>query len=281
MWYNELSVIYLEKGDILIIYNNFFNLEQIADSGQCFRMNRILENKYSVVACGKKLVLSQKENQIFFDCSDDDFENIWKGYFDLESDYKIYSDAIKNGDDEYLKKAIEYGKGIRILNQEPWETLLSFIISQQMRIPRIRQLVEKIASSYGEEIEENYFIFPSAEKMKNVSESELMAIGFGYRAKYIVSAVEKVCNGDFDLNKPFHLDYESCREYLKTLTGVGNKVADCVSLFAYHKTNAFPIDTWMKKIIERHYKGSFDRTKYKGYEGIVQQYMFYYERYNS
>lgn len=265
----------------MIIKNDCFSLEQIADSGQCFRMNKTSDGKYTVAAFGKVLYLSQRENEITFECSEEDYKQIWEKYFDIEDDYAKYLNVVKNGEDEYLKKAADFGKGIRILNQQPWETLISFIISQQMRIPRIKQLIEIICKNYGKEIENGFYEFPSPEEMKDISENALSDLGFGYRSKYIVSAVRDVLDGKFLLEKPFEMQYEECRDYLKTLNGVGNKVADCVSLFAYHKTDAFPIDTWMKKIIERHYNGNFDKSKYSGYEGIMQQYMFYYERYNG
>lgn len=260
------------------VKNSNFNLSQIANSGQCFRMNEISEYKYSIVAHGKNLKLTQKGDTIIFDCSDEDFNNIWFEYFDLATDYAKIIENVKKTRDSFLVDATRNGYGIRILKQDPFETLISFITSQQMRIPRIKLLVKNIAENYGEEIDYDVYSFPTPEKLASATETELSKLGLGYRSKYIANAAKKVADNEIDLSKPFDMSYSEAKSYLKTIDGVGSKVADCILLYAYHKTEAFPIDVWMKKIIGEEYGGRFDTARFGDYAGVVQQYMFYWKR---
>ena len=261
----------------MIIENDSLSLQQIADSGQLFRMTAEGEG-YRLVAFGRELFLSQSGNKISLDCTEEDFENIWRNYFDLDTDYSRIRAMIGKSGDGYLKAAAEAGRGIRILRQEPFETLISFIISQQMQIPRIREKVELLSEKYGEPLSETAHAFPTADRLAAVGEETLKDLGFGYRARYIDLGAKAVASGSFDLEKIYDMSYEEGLQRLEGLCGVGKKVANCVLLFAYHKVSAFPVDTWIKKIIDENYGGSFDTTAYRGFEGIVQQYMFYYER---
>lgn len=258
-----------------------FNLAQIADSGQCFRMDKNENDKYIVIHKDQILELYQRGDSVILNCSSDEYNSLWKNYFDLEFDYGEIISKIKSFNDEYLCNAVEYGYGIRILRQDPWEMLISFIISQQMRIPRIKQLINNLSASYGTIIEKNIYSFPTPMQLADTSENELKNLGFGYRSKYISDAAKAIADKKIDLQKPFLFDSAEACEYLKKLRGVGDKVANCIALFAYHKTDAFPVDVWIKKIINEQYGGNFDRGRFCGYAGIVQQYMFYWERHRK
>lgn len=255
-----------------------FDLKQIADSGQVFRFNKTDDGRYLVFSGDKYLYISQNENNIKFDCTNEEYNNKWKKYFDTGFDYgKIISD-IEKGSDTYLKAAAAFGRGIRILNQEPFEMIISFIISQQMRIPRIKLLIEDLCRYAGEKIGNGFFAFPTPQVMADIGTEKFLEMGFGYRAKYLDKTSKMIADGKFDLEAPFDMDFDTALNYLERLQGIGRKVANCVLLFAYHKTSAFPIDTWIKKILAEHYGGRFDLEKYPQTAGIVQQYMYYFER---
>lgn len=258
-----------------------FELKQMADSGQCFRWHELDAMTFDIVAHNRVLRVAQTLDTINLDCTEEEFKEIWEEYFDLKTDYRIYKDTIEQSKDDYLTAAVRTGSGIRILKQDPWEMLITFITSQQMQIPRIKQLIERLCSTYGSRIADtNYYTFPDSETLyRNYRlKEELESMGFGYRAKYIADTVRMVANHEIDLSMPYLLCGDCAVTYLKRLTGVGDKVANCIALFGYHKIDTFPVDTWIKRIIDTEYNGNFDRDRYKGFEGIVQQYMFYYQR---
>lgn len=247
-----------------------FNIEQIADSGQCFRMDKIENGRWRVRAFNRELEITQRLDEVCFDCSQEEYDAVWKDYFDMSRDYCAIKSAILATGDEYLSAAVKFGYGLRVLRQDLWETLVSFIISQRNNIPRIKSTIFKLCRGSVN--------FPSAAELAEFSDEELKSCGLGYRAKYVKDIAQNVCNGKFDLEKLRNLDYAQAIDYLKTQNGVGNKVANCVALFGLHKTEAFPIDVWIRRIIDTHYNGHFDTSRFTGYAGIVQQYMFYYER---
>ena len=266
----------------MIIQSDNFNLQQIADSGQCFRMNNIGKNKYGLVAFGKYLELIQiATNTIQLNCTEQEWQEIWKDYFDMGYDYKGLVENLVNGDDSFISRAATYGKGIRILRQEPFETLISFIISQRKNIPAIKSCIEKICINYGDKNEfegTEYYSFPTPEILANADLDALRDLGVGYRDEYIVGAARAVVDGDIQLDELKEYTNEEAVKVLKGLYGVGDKVANCVSLFGLHHIEAFPIDVWIERIVSEHYNGYFNISKYDGYAGIVQQYMFYYIR---
>jgi len=269
----------------LIIHNENLNIEQIAISGQCFRMNKIQENKYGLVAYGKYIELEQiDDNTVDFQCSEEEFYEVWEDYFDLKYDYKSIVDGLMAGEDEFLKKAAEYGKGIRILKQEPFEALISFIISQNKNIPAIKTCIEAICKRYGErKVSEGegafeFYTFPSAQTLAHAKKEDLRELKTGYRDDYIISAARAVYHGDLHLNELKVCTHEEAVEALKGIHGVGNKVATCVSLYGLHHIEAFPIDVWIKRVLKEIYNDNFKVEQYHGYAGIVQQYMFYYMR---
>lgn len=249
-----------------------FDIEQIAKSGQCFRISKISPATWSVRAFGRALRIKKKnKNEYIFDCSSKEFREIWYNYFDLGTDYSIYKKFIMQSQDAYLARAIDYGYGIRILRQEPWETIVSFIISQQNNISRIRGIIERICTPFDG-------IFPSPILLKDYTEDDFRMLGLGYRAKYIVNIVKSTLNGELDLSYLTESQTQEALEYLQKFNGIGAKVANCIALFSLHKIDAFPIDIWIKRIIETRYAGKFPIAKYAPFAGIVQQYMFFYER---
>lgn len=272
----------------MIIHSTNFNIRQIADSGQCFRMNKIGDDKYSLVAYGRYIELTQIDSKtVEINCSTDDYELIWKDYFDLEYNYKEIVDRLLQGEDEFLQKAAAFGCGIRIVRQEPFEALISFIISQNKNIPAIRSCIDKICERYGERNikDENggicYYAFPTPEALANAKRDELRKTGLGYRDEYVMKAAQAVLKGDIDLNFLNQCSHEEAVNKLKCLCGVGEKVASCVSLYGLHHIEVFPIDVWIARILNDVYDNEFDWGLYKGYAGIVQQYMFYYIRYKE
>ena len=260
------------------------NVLQIADSGQCFRMNRLEEGWFGLIAFGRFLRLRQPEPGVIeLSCNEEEYENIWRDYFDIDYDYgNVVQGLIKSGD-EFLQKAAEYGPGIRILRQEPFEMLISFIISQNKNIPSIKTCIERICERYGDGKTEpvtgmTYYAFPSPEQLAAAGKEELRSLKLGYRDEYILSAARAVNEGAIDLEKLKWCTHEEAVKALKTIHGVGEKVANCVSLYGLHHIEAFPVDVWIKKILTEVYRGAFREDRYSGYAGIVQQYMFYYIR---
>ncbi|NLK75998.1 MAG: hypothetical protein GX288_12040 [Clostridiales bacterium] len=269
----------------MVIVSENFNLQQIADSGQCFRMNEIGKDRYGLVAYGRYIELEQVDyDKIWFSCSEDEYQAIWKSYFDMDYDYNSIVQSLKNGEDEFLAKAAAYGSGIRILRQEPFEMLISFIISQNKNIPSIKKCIEGLCTKYGEKrISQDcggkeYYTFPAAEVLASANKEDLRELKLGYRDQYVINGAKFVTEGQNDLNKLKDCSHEEAVSALRTITGVGLKVANCISLFGLHHIEAFPVDVWIKKVLDEVYEGRFDVNLYPGYAGIVQQYMFYYIR---
>lgn len=258
----------------------YFDLSQICRSGQCFRMKKENETTYSVISGGRYLEISQQGSQCSFDCAEEEFENFWKDYFDLDGDYAAYGKQIDVGD-SYLQAAFAFGSGIRILRQDLWEMIVSFLISQQNNITRIRKCIQNICVQYGEKKinakGESYYAFPKPEVFAGLKEDALMECNLGYRSKYVVRSAGSIVSGEVDLNKICKMPYREAREELLKLYGVGEKVADCICLFALHHLEAFPVDTHIKQAFAKYYPKGFPNSLYEGYQGVLQQYIFYYE----
>ena len=276
-----------------------FSLREICQSGQCFRMRETAEkNTYELIAGDKYLKASQEGSIVNFFCSDMEFICYWVPYFDIDVDYGKYIQTV-NPRDSYLNAAVQCGSGIRILHQDLWEMIITFIISQQKTIPAIRALVEALSEKYGTRYELSsgyYYAFPTPEELNHASLDELLALKLGYRAKYIKRTCEDVCSGKMDLDRLRGLNYSDSMEALLSCYGIGVKVANCICLFGLHHIDAFPVDTWIKKILLREYApkshctGHVPETrlcemlieenfsKYPGFAGVLQQYIFFYER---
>ncbi len=253
-----------------------FDLEKIAESGQCFRMNETKDGKWLVLASDRMCLAFENEGSIIIECADED-NAFWHNYFDLDTDYSFYRRSADKKD-AFLCAATEYGKGIRILNQDPWEMLITFIISQRKNIPAIKSCVEKICSKWGREIGEGIYAFPTPEELSKGSLDDLCSCSLGYRAEYIYLAAKAVSEGSLDLHSLAALSDDELFSELLKLKGVGIKVANCVLLFGFHRIAAFPVDVWIDRVQNQYYNGHFPVEKYEGYAGIMQQYIFYYAR---
>ncbi len=255
-----------------------FDLAQTLDCGQAFRWAQNDDGVWHGIAFGKYIELCEKDRDIIISGSNQqDFEKIWANYFDLDRDYaKIIKEVSVN---ETVRKAAEYSSGIRLLNQEPWEALCSFIISQNNNIPRIKGIIERLCESFGNKTDNGY-TFPSAETISKLSVNDLSVIRSGFRAKYIIDAANKVASGEIDLEQLKHTDYDTARDILMTIKGVGPKVADCVLLYGLSHIEAFPRDVWINRALTQLFNGNIPDCANK-YGGIVQQYIFHYIRNNQ
>lgn len=278
----------LEKNNCIILKDyDSFDIEETLECGQCFRFEKLDEKEYKVIAHKKELHIKQENDcMIFYNTTKNDFENIWFNYFDLARDYKFLKEEISKND-PVLKEAIDFAKGIRILNQEPWECLISFIISQNNRIPMIKKVIQNISREYGEKIE-NEFSFPDYSKLLPIDVSELMLCKTGFRAKYILDAAHKVSTNQVDLNNIDSLTTAELSKMFMSINGVGPKVSDCVMLFSCKREEVFPTDVWVKRIMQHFYfegKETDIKTiheyaydKFGKYAGFAQQYLFHYAR---
>ncbi len=258
-----------------------FDLRQIADSGQCFRMRMLKDDKAAVAAGGKQLVIDDMGGGCFeFSCSAEEYRFFWHDYFDMGTDYSAFINAVDPGDG-FLKKAAAFGNGIRILNQEPFETLISFIISQRKNIPAIQSSVEKLCRLCGEKINEDVYAFPEPRAIASLSEKELSGCSLGYRAPYVREAARRVASGETDLQTIRGFTDQELYNELVSFYGVGKKVANCIMLFAYHRIASFPVDVWIQRIEDEYYNGRFPVERYPGFAGVMQQYMFFYSRENA
>lgn len=269
---------------MIAIQSKNFSISQICESGQCFRIEKCGDDRYRLVAFGKYLEVAQDGDCITFDCTQEEFDTVWNKYFDLETDYAQIIAGIDEKD-IYLLSAAEYGKGIRILNQDLWEMIVSFIISQQNNIKRIRKCIGLLCERYGEKKTSangtKYFGFPTPGALAGASLEDLYACNLGYRSRYIHQTANSVCHGDIDLEKLRTLDYGAARRELLKLYGIGVKVADCICLFALHQTDAFPRDTHINKVMAARYPDGFPFDRYGKDSGILQQYIFYYDLENK
>ena len=259
---------------------NFENIDlvQTFECGQCFRWQKNSENSYTGIFKGKKLELSQlTPNTIILSTDMSDFKKIWYKYFDLETDYKKIGENITTLH-PILKKAYIECSGIRILRQEPWETLCSFIISQNNNIPRIKKIIKSLCDLFGDKIENSKEkSFPSSEVISKLNLEDLEPIRSGFRAKYILDAARKINSKIVDFNKIENLDYIDAKNELMKIKGVGPKVADCVLLYGFHRLEAFPEDVWIKKVMNKFFKNESPKI-FGEYAGIAQQYLYHYSR---
>lgn len=266
-----------KKNDGIILKNvNCLDIEISVFCGQAFRWKKNEKGFLVGTVKGKTAVIEKTEEGYFFhSCSEEEFREIWYDYFDLDTDYAEICEKISP--DESIKKAVEMYYGIRILKQEPWEALCSFIISQNNNIPRITGIIDRLCSMYGEKNEKGEYSFPSYERLKGLTVEDLAPLRAGFRSKYILDAAEKLCNKELDLQKIYSITIDEGRNELMKIKGVGPKVAECTLLYGFSKKEAFPIDVWVKRILSELYpKGLPDCIK--GSEGIAQQYLFHWRR---
>ncbi|WP_313757964.1 DNA glycosylase [Tissierella sp.] len=279
-----------EKEKIILKDIKNFEPKHIFECGQAFRWKVEEDKSYTIVAYGRVLNVKKENNDIILSNTNrEDFNNIWYNYFDLDRDY----DEIKKelSKDPILDEAIKFGEGIRILNQEPFEMVISFITSANNQIPRIKKSIELMSKNYGEKIatgEPEYYSFPTAENLSKAMAEDLKEIcKVGFRGERIVQTAKIIANGELDLNSIYSLTRDEGKELLMTLPGVGPKVSDCILLFAFNKDDAFPVDVWVKRVMEHFYLKEDTNVKLIGTHGarifgnlagFAQQYLFYYAR---
>lgn len=257
-----------------------FNLSETFNCGQCFRWNKVSNDKFMGIAFGKVLTVSIKDDNtlILENTTTKDYNNIWQNYFDLNTDYNKIKTIISSIDST-LNIACSYAPGIRILKQDPWEALCSFIISQNNNIPRIKSIIERMCCCFGNELEPGFFSFPSYDIISKLSKDDLVPLKCGFRDNYIIDAAKKVSAGEINFEKIKKLPLDEARKELMKIKGVGPKVAECTLLYGLHRLDAFPIDVWMKRAINTFFPGK--PISYFGeYAGIAQQYIFHYSRMN-
>ncbi len=288
-----MNAIY-ENNNLILTSVKDFKLSDIFDCGQCFRWNKDEDGSYIGVAYNKALKLSQDKNKvILYNTTLDDFSCIWHKYFDFDRDYAKIRELLSS--DSNLFGAFEFGSGIRLLQQDLWECTVSFIISASNNIPRIKKIVELLCQNFGDRIEymgKEYYTFPTYEKILSLSLDDLSVIKAGFRDKYIMDAANKFLN-----DKRFSIEYLKnvssidAKKVLMEIDGVGNKVSDCILLFGLGKYDCFPVDVWMKRIMEYCYFNNspqtidtisqFAKEHFGANSGFAQQYLFYYARENK
>lgn len=267
-----------------------FDLSQIADSGQCFRWKRLNDNSYLIPAFGKNLVISQNGNEFDFSCSKKEFDLLWKNYFDINRDYSDIGKRIFSTNDNHLKDAFNLGSGIRILNQDLWEIIFSFMISQNNNIKRISKSIEMICERVhlsSDNYESDFFSevkdicrFPFASEIP-LDIFDDSSLGLGYRAPYLKEICQFVIDNPLWLDELKKMNFDDAFKSLISRKGIGPKVANCICLFGLGHVEAFPIDTHVKQFLEKYYSDGIDLSLYPNEAGIIQQYLFYYELVNK
>ena len=273
---------------------DFFDPIKIADSGQAFRIHPIDSKHTELVAFGRYLQIADLGGgEYAFSCTDKEFRDIWYDYFDLESDYDAMVKKIDRNDG-FLIKSAKFGHGIRILKQDVFETVISYIISQRRSIPSITTCVDRLSELAGTKIKvpkleepfvtparKAYYAFPTVKQARALTAQQLDGIGAGYRTAYILAAIDDFASGELVPEELKKLNDDELYEALINMYGVGVKVANCVMLFAFHRIGRFPIDVWIKRIEDRYYNGHFETSEYPGISGVLQQFMFYFIRKNQ
>ena len=259
-----------------IIFENVtdLDLQETLLCGQCFRWKEQPDGSFRGIVRGKAARARMEDHALILDGAED--PDLWYDYFDLGLDYgevKRRLSAIH----PTLAKAARFAPGIRILNQEPFEALITFIISQNNNIRRIEGIVDRLCEHFGQEIGQGMYAFPTAERLAALSPDDLMPIRAGFRHRYLIDAARKVADGTVDLERTRHLPYDEARAELMKITGVGVKVADCVLLYGLHRLDGFPLDVWMKRAMAALFDG-MDPSAFGQYAGIAQQYIFHYSR---
>ncbi len=254
------------------------DLKKTFECGQCFRWEADGKGCYTGVAYGKALRVWAEGGSVCCNASAEDL-SFWRYYFDLDTDYtnslRLFSQP------DYLRQCRDFGLGIRILRQEPWEALVSFLISQCNNIPRIRGIVSALCRLFGTPLEDGLFAFPAPEQLAGLPEAALAPIKSGYRAKYIVNAARAVSEGSLDFQALSTLPDEVAFSEIRQLSGVGEKVANCFLLYGLHRLGRFPVDVWMRRALDRHFPRDFDPAVLGKHAGLAQQFIFYYTRTNE
>ena len=258
---------------------DWFDPVKIMNSGQCFRMVSLGADTVETVAFGRRIaVTALGSGQFAFGCSEAEFASLWRPYFDLDRDYRALLSSAPAGD-AFLSRALAAGEGLRILRQEPWETLCAFILSQRKHLKAIRACVEALCAKFGEPLDgTGRNAFPTPERLAAAAECDARSCGLGYRAPYITAAARRVASGEADLTALAALPDGELFTALLAFHGVGVKVADCVMLFGYSRLSRAPVDVWIQRVITEEYGGVNPFPAYGPYAGVYQQYLFMLRR---
>lgn len=273
-----------------------FNLVHIFECGQCFRWNKLEDNSYLGVINNAVINVKEDNGKIIFTgkTNGGNLKDIVNYYFDLDTNYSEYKKVLSNVDN-YLKESIKFGNGIRILRQDLWECIISFIISANNNIPRIKKIIENLSKEYGKKIEFNettYYLFPTPEELSRASIEDLRKLGLGFRDKRLYNTTKMIIQNEVNLENIKNMKTtEQMRNELLKLDGVGPKVADCILLFALKRVDVFPIDVWVRRVMNDLYIHNENEEKvnkkelqklaeekFCGLPGIAQQYLFYWKR---
>lgn len=287
------------KNIVMLQDMNHFNIGQILESGQVFRFEKISDASYLLIAKEKRIKIVQQPEStsvIIYNTNRSGMEQIWSNYFDIDTDYAKIANKLAEKD-EHMKKAVAFGEGIRILKQDPWEMLISFILSQNKAIPHIKQCIKNISERFGAPLEEKgeeekpYYSFPTVSQLIHATEEDLRACKVGFRAPYIIDACRKIYEEEVILTDLYTMPLKEAKEELMKIKGVGTKIADCILLFAYSKGSVFPTDVWIKRVIEGlYFHGQekkveeiqqFAKEYFGELSGYAQQYLFFYGRENA
>ena len=266
-----------ENGNIVLSETECFDVGLCLDCGQAFRWKQNENGEWQGVAHGKSLKIKQEGSTvILFNTTEEDFRDVWCKYFDLERDYKA---IVNSYTDESLKIACKEYSGIRILKQDEWEAICSFIISANNNIPRIKGIIKRLCETFGEDTGDGYS-FPTADRLADLTVEDLAPLRAGFRAKYIIDAARKISSGEVDIEKIKNLPFDEAKAELLKIKGVGEKVAQCALLYGFGRIEAFPVDVWVKRIVAELYPNGLPEC-IKGTEGIAQQYLFHWRRFRE
>ena len=265
------------RGGILLSEVSCLNLDETLDCGQCFRFERQDDGSYKGIVRATPLHIHQLGENTFFleGTTQEEFETIWYDYFDLSLDYEQLKKRYQ--EDETMRRALRYAPGIRVLRQEPWEALCTFIISQNNNSPRIKGIVARFCEAFGTPLPGGGYAFPTPDSIYGKTPEDLSVLRAGFRAKYLLDAANRVYTGQLVLEDLYTMPIEEARRVLQTVKGVGPKVCDCVLLYGLHRIDAFPVDVWIKRVLERFYPQGIPAC-IQGTQGIAQQYLFHYIR---
>ena len=258
-----------------------FDLHKIATCGQCFRSKCMLDGKYRFVTGGEVLYIyaGERPREYLISCDLNTWNRVWVRYFNLDLDYEKIRGSLSSGDD-FVSRVSEFGSGIRILQQDAWEMIITFIISQRKSIPAIAGCVEQLCSRAGSVLQtefERLSLFPTPEQILNMSAEELAECKTGYRSRYIVAAAQDVASGKIDLLALARMSDKELMFELLQLYGVGEKVASCIALFGFGRHAIAPVDVWISRAINDEFGGKNPFDSFGSYAGIIQQYIFFYE----
>lgn len=268
-----------------------FDPKHIFECGQCFRWHKQEDGSYTGVTKGKVINVIRIDDKIYLNNTNlEEFNSIWYNYFDLGTNYTKIKNKLKNMD-KYLDTAVDFGWGIRILRQDEWEMLISFIISSNNRIPMIQKAIENLSRKFGKYIGDykgkDYYAFPTPEELNKATQEEIRACQTGFRDKYIKSTTESVIENNKNMSEYTSLSTDECIKELTKFNGVGPKVADCIALFGMTKLDTFPVDVWVKRVMQEFYVNedmslpkirNYAIDKFEDLSGYAQQYLFYYAR---